>query len=138
MELLGKVNKIIIHHSQRQNDFPEFIRQRHIQRGFEDIGYHWLVDAEGNLYKGRDEKFIGAHVFGHNKDSFGVCLIGDLDKAHPTKKQISTLIEFLRDKAIQNKISTENILGHREFPNVTKTCPGKFVDMEEIRRLVEN
>lgn len=142
MEQLKKINRIIVHHSQQQNDSPIFIRQRHLQRGWEDIGYHWLIGnktpgiTDGKLYEGRSERFAGAHAFGHNKDSLGICLIGNLDEVSPTQKQIDTLIKFLKEKMQQHRISVENVFGHRELPNVTKTCPGKFVDMEEIRNLV--
>lgn len=144
MENLKKVKFIVIHHCQREIDSPEEIKKRHIHnRGWEDIGYHWLIGNKnplvenGKLYKGRDEKFIGAHVKMHNKNSIGVCLIGNLDKKPLTKKQIQTLIKFLKEKIKEYKISIKNIKGHREFSRVTKTCPGKFVNMDVIRNLIK-
>src|SRR3989338_11094347 len=103
---------------------------------WEDIGYHYLIDKKGKIHVGRSEKFIGAHVFGHNKNSIGICLIGNFDEESPTKKQTQTLIKFLKEKVRKFKIPIKNILGHREFPEITKTCPGKFVDMVEIRRML--
>ena len=44
MKRLETVQRIIIHHSERDLDFPEHIRYRHTQtRGWEDIGYHYLI-----------------------------------------------------------------------------------------------
>ena len=145
MKPLKKITYIIVHHTQRDFDFPEFIKFRHKNiREWEDIGYHYLIGdnknshvINGGLYIGRLEKFQGAHAKGYNKNSIGVCLIGDLDKKSPTPKQIKTLIKFLKQKMQEHKIPLKNILGHRELPGVTKTCPGKFVNMDEIRKMVK-
>ena len=139
MELLKKIKFIAVHHSQRKIDSLKRIKELHVKiNKWEDIGYHFLIDKNGKLYKGRSEKFIGAHVYGHNKDSIGICLIGNFDEEKPTKKQIQTLMKFLKQKTKKFKIPTNNILGHREFPNVIKTCPGKFIDMDEIRETLKD
>lgn len=134
MEELKKIKFIVIHHSQRKIDSTKSIKKRHLKRGWEDIGYHYVIGKRGKLYSGRSEKFIGAHVFGFNRNSIGICLIGDFDKEKPTKKQLETLTKFLKDKMKQNNIKIKDIKGHREFPNVTKSCPGKFVNLQEIRK----
>ena len=137
MEPLKKVNFIAVHHSQRKIDSIKRIRDLHIRiNKWEDIGYHYLIDKKGKIHVGRSEKFIGAHVFGHNKNSVGICLIGNFDEEKPTKRQIRILIKFLKNKIKKFKIPIKNILGHREFSGVTKTCPGKFVDMEKIREII--
>ena len=137
MEPLKKVNFIAVHHSQRKIDSIKRIRDLHIRiNKWEDIGYHYLIDKKGKIHVGRSEKFIGAHVFGHNKNSIGICLIGNFDEEKQTKKQIKTLINFLKERIKQYKIRKEDILGHREFSGVTKTCPGKFMDMEKIREII--
>ena len=137
MEPLKKVNFIAVHHSQRKIDSVKRIRDLHIKiNKWEDIGYHYLIDKKDKIHVGRSEKFIGAHVFGHNKNSVGICLIGNFDEEKPTKAQIRTLIKFLKNKIKKFKIPIKNILGHREFSGVTKTCPGKFVDMGKIREII--
>ena len=45
-------------------------------RGWNDIGYHFLIDRAGNIYQGRPETVIGAHVGGENTGNIGVCLLG--------------------------------------------------------------
>ncbi len=137
MQPLKKIKFIAVHHSQRKIDSVKRIKNLHIKiNKWEDIGYHYLIGKNGKIYKGRSEKFIGAHIYGHNKNSLGICLIGNFDEELPAKKQIQTLIKFLKQKIKKHKISVKNILGHREFPNVAKTCPGKFVNLDEIRRSV--
>ncbi len=140
MNLIRKIGYIIIHHTERNNDFPFFVKFRHkYLRGWEDIGYHYLIGnnhlftKDGNLYVGREEKFEGAHVIGYNKDSLGICLIGNFDKKAPTKKQFETLFSFLKEKLKKYNLSAENICGHNEFLGVEKSCPRNFVNMNYIR-----
>ncbi|PJE59943.1 MAG: hypothetical protein COU85_01060 [Candidatus Portnoybacteria bacterium CG10_big_fil_rev_8_21_14_0_10_44_7] len=47
-------------------------------QGFGDIGYHYLVDPNGNIYQGRAgaNGVIGAHVYGHNQETIGIALLG--------------------------------------------------------------
>lgn len=141
---LQKVEYLIIHHSERELDSPIFIKFRHIFiRGFDDVGYHYLIGngkfgtIDGKLYKGRNENLEGAHALGYNKNSIGICIIGNLDKNKPTERQIQTLINFLKEKTIQYQIPKENILGHRETGS-KKSCPGKNIDLKEIRKLIKN
>lgn len=141
---LETVNYIIIHHTERNNDFPLFIKIRHIfLRKWEDIGYHHLIGntrpftRDGKLYPGRKENFQGAHAFGYNCNSLSVCLIGNFDKKKPSKKQLQTLYSFLLNKITQYSIPIENILGHNELSNVTKSCPGKHLDMDKIRKEIK-
>ena len=51
------------------------IRRWHIEdRGWSDIGYHWVIDRDGTLVRGRPETVVGAHTQGHNTGSIGICL----------------------------------------------------------------
>ena len=143
LEKLGKVEYLVVHHTSRDIDSASFVRSRHKYiRGWGDTGYHHLIgngkllSRDGKLYSGRDENLMGAHVYGHNRNSLGVCLIGDLDKSLPTEKQMNTLVDYLEEKMDKYNIPVENIFGHREFPNVTKTCPGKYLDMDLVRDLL--
>ena len=144
MDQLKKVEYIIVHHTQRNEDSPSWVRFRHkYNREWEDIGYHFLIGnpgpytEDGKLYEGRSEELVGAHALGHNKNSIGICLIGDFDVFMPSEKQLKTLILFLREKIKQYGIPVENVKGHRELPNVKKTCPGKNVDMDYVRDAIK-
>lgn len=138
--MANSVRYIIVHHTERNNDFPAFIRFRHMYlRGWDDIGYHYLIGnkrpftRDGHLYAGCMENCVGAHARGYNDQSLGICLIGNFNKSNPSPKQLETLISFLKEKGEQYQISNCNILGHRELPNVTKSCPGKNLDMDMVR-----
>lgn len=135
MKKLKKIKFIVIHHSERKNNNSlKSIKESHLKKGFEDIGYHYLITKSGKILPGRSENFQGAHVYGFNKNSLGVCLTGNFDISKPSKKQIKSLITFLKIKIKKYKIKNKKILGHREFPKVTKNCPGKFVNLNEIRK----
>lgn len=137
---MRQIEYIIIHHTGRNNDFPAFVKFRHLYlRKWEDVGYHYLIGnrrpftKDGHLYAGRPENHAGAHAKGYNESSLGVCLIGNLDKSSPSPKQMGTLIKFLEGKKEEFKIPTKNILGHHELPNITKSCPGKNLDIDLVR-----
>ncbi|WGL32416.1 endolysin [Escherichia phage PGX1] len=54
------------------------IRQSHKERGFLDVGYHYIIKRDGTVEEGRDEMAVGSHVKGHNHNSIGVCLVGGI------------------------------------------------------------
>ena len=107
------------------------IRKWHIAQGWRDVGYHYIVDLNGKVEKGREETEEGAHCYGHNKESIGVCYIGGLNasgKATDTrtdeqKAALRTLLKELKEKYPQAKI-----IGHNHFAN--KACPCFNADEE--------
>ena len=56
------------------------IDKMHKQRGFKKIGYHYVIDLDGTIEKGRAENEIGAHCIGYNSKSIGICYIGGVAK----------------------------------------------------------
>lgn len=99
----------------------------HKQLGWNGFGYHWLIDRDGKIAKGRDEQTHGAHVRGHNDNSIGVVLVGgfgseadDLFEDHYTEEQRGALIALLRE--ISDRHDIEAICGHNEV--AAKACPG--------------
>ena len=87
-------NKITIHHSASRDVSANTIRRWHLKRGFSDIGYHFVIGKNGKLESGRPLTKTGEHVKGKNRRNVGVCLTGNFQKHHPTKKQFSTLRTF--------------------------------------------
>lgn len=122
-----KVTKIIVHCSATkasQRVTVADINKWHKQRGFDCIGYHFVVYQDGTVHLGRKSEVAGAHVTGHNANSIGVCYIGGLDetgKAADTRTpaQKRALVELLTELKTQYQAAT--IHGHREF--AAKACP---------------
>lgn len=87
--------------------------------GLRSIGYHWVIDCDGTVYSGRGLDEVGAHAAGHNTGSLGVCLVGT-DKFTPAQW---AALRGLVEKARHNWPNLQ-VLGHRDLPNVAKSCPG--------------
>lgn len=103
------------------------IRKWHKDKGWTDIGYHFVIRRDGRVEKGRPVGEIGAHVAGHNHYSVGICLVGgiDNDSFQPqdnfTRAQWSALKALIKD--LRLKYPNTKIVGHRDFPGVNKACP---------------
>ena len=117
----------------------EACRRDHVEnRHFKDIGYHYYITRDGQVYQTRHENLVGAHARGHNKHSIGVCYEGGLDaQGKPadtrTEKQKAALWHLL--KSLRQDYPTAVILGHRDLPNVHKDCPC-FDAQKEYRPLL--
>ena len=133
---MRKINKIILHCTAtpegRQHDVAD-IRRWHLKRGFNDIGYHYLIHIDGTIEEGRPLNKQGAHCSGENKGSIGLCYVGgmsnDMKKAKDTRTQAQkdSLIKLMHELIYKyNKDMT--IHGHNEFAN--KACPSFNVQKE--------
>ena len=77
------IDKIIIHCSatiEGKNYNAQDIAEWHIKKGMSKIGYHFVINLDGKIEKGRSVEYIGAHCLGQNENSIGICYIGGLDK----------------------------------------------------------
>lgn len=122
------INEIIVHCSatpEGRNVSVDEIRRWHLQRGFADIGYHYVVYLDGSIKEGRNVNTAGAHCTGHNTHSIGVCYIGGCAKDGKTAKDTRTgkqkesLVWLL--KSLKSLYPKASIHGHREYAN--KACP---------------
>ena len=101
---MRKITKIIVHCTatkEGQEVTANDVRKWHIARGFDTIGYHYLIDINGILWTGRPEEVVGAHCEGHNIDSIGICYVGGLDasgkpKDTRTADQKETMLSILK------------------------------------------
>ena len=124
---MRKITKIIVHCAdtpEGRDDKAADIRRWHLERGFSDIGYHYVVDLDGTIEPGRDVEIAGAHTTGHNADSIGICYIGGADtdmkpKDTRTEEQKTALRLLL--KYLVQKYPGAKIYGHRDFAK--KACP---------------
>ena len=125
---MRKVDKIIIHCSATKEgqDFnANDINNWHNAKGWDGIGYHYVIKLDGTTEQGRPVEISGAHTKGHNKGSIGVCYIGGLDangKAKDTRtpEQVNSLRVLIG--ALLSLIPAEaSVHGHNEFSS--KACP---------------
>ena len=114
---------IVIHHTaSTAKETVEQIHNFHINNnGWAGIGYHFCIRKDGTIYKGRDEKYAGAHCVDYNSISLGICLEGNFEIEKPTDNQLKSLSELLQH--LKQKYGNVQIVGHRDL-NAT-ACPGK-------------
>jgi len=141
MELGRPIRKIIVHNTDSNWGDVEAVDAWHKQRGWDGIGYHFLItnaypkyenlklrkpdlEADGMILEGRELHKIGAHTKGHNYDSVGIALVGtDVF----SKMQIYSLQQLLKLLMKQFNLTVYDIYGHYEF-NHGKSCPNINMD----------
>jgi N-acetyl-anhydromuramyl-L-alanine amidase AmpD len=117
------IRKIIIHCSDSDyvhHDNIETIRQWHLERGFSDIGYHFIITKDGKIHKGRDINTRGAHTKGHNKESIGICLTGSRIFSDLQRESLKTLLES--DLLPEHKLDKSHVFNHSDLDK-NKSCP---------------
>lgn len=127
-----RVGFIVVHCSATKpsQDFDvNDIRRMHLQRGFFDVGYHYVIKRDGTVQMGRPLDRQGAHAYKFNHISVGVCLIGgvtekdiNVPEQNFTDAQYASLLKTLA-MLKQYHFPHAEILGHRDLPNVHKACP---------------
>ena len=71
----------------------------------------------------------------NNGQCIHICLDGNFDEEKPEPAQVFALRDLLKKLTKQYGIAKESIVFHRDY--APKTCPGKNVDINFIRSLVE-
>jgi N-acetylmuramoyl-L-alanine amidase len=120
--------KIVIHHTASPNRVKDIRRTMQIgyrlhvvQRGYSDIGYHFMISPDGEILEGRRARtyapgevhsgedgakngVIGGHSFGKNAGTVGICLIGNFMEAKPTDAALSSLAHLVSWEAQRHQI----------------------------------
>lgn len=96
-------------------------------RGWSDIGYHYVIDRDGTVLPGRPLDRVGAHTQGRNTGTVGVCLIGghgsaatDVFEQNYTAAQDRALRALIAD--LKRKYGKLAVSGHNQW--AAKACPG--------------
>jgi hypothetical protein len=143
---LGDLRSAVIHHggpvgaprwtfkaaAQTCRDWQAFHQN---VRGWDDIGYHYLVDGLGRLYAGRPVWAIGAHVAMQNSHRVGINFMQDGRSHGLTVFQLRTLRKLMRSDHDRLKLpalrklanhagSDYGVFGHLEVPGQSTECPG--------------
>lgn len=80
MDTRSSTKRIILHHAAAKRCSAEDIHRWHLNNGWSGAGYHFLVRKDGTIYRLRPEDKVGAHAYGANYDSLGICFEGDIRK----------------------------------------------------------
>lgn len=145
---------------------PQVINAWHAARGFKrataavraysselpSIGYHYVIDIDGQVWAGRALDEVGAHALNYNMHSAGICMIGGAEReGRFTAGQWASLTKVVEALCAQFNIPVappthtrvgnsdlvkDGICGHRELSpdgngngivepfEWLKTCPG--------------
>ena len=143
------INEIILHYSYSNFGNAALIDEWHRSRGWSGIGYHYVIlnpypNAEsfrlhrpqfwldGVVEIGRPLDAVGAHSYGFNTNSIGICLIG---KELFTYQQFQSLATLISD--LKNDFPEFKIYGHYELQDTSrppKSCPN--LDMDCVRKIL--
>ncbi|MDZ4216812.1 MAG: N-acetylmuramoyl-L-alanine amidase [Candidatus Gracilibacteria bacterium] len=166
-EYSASVKKIVIHHTAEHvkdvnsderidsRDYPLTVRAIYVyhtkSRGWGDIGYHYLVDPDGNVYEGRAGglNVVAAHVLCQNTSTVGVSVMGNFVEQGVPQKTFEGLVQIVRyltdvyhinplGKSSFRGSIIPNIVTHAEMGEVTKgfigqgatACPGTHLKEE--------
>lgn len=124
MNEIGPIGKVTIHHSASSvmSTFED-VKSWHLDRGFDDIGYHFIIPFYGQVMKGRSLEFEGAHVLGKNRGNIGICVIGNNteEKNCWSPVQIKSLVNLIY--ALRMVYQNIELCSHRSLDENTE-CPG--------------
>ena len=139
---MRKIEKIILHCSDSSFGDADIIDSWHKERGWSGNGYNYILlngyrkkgvyikEDDGLVEVGRDLEKIPAHCKGQNRNSIGICLIGE--KLFSGNQLYKTLPYILTTLMNQYGLTKNDIYAHYEFS--TKTCPN--IDIEMIKELL--
>jgi hypothetical protein len=170
----GDTQAVFVHHTAGTNDYAcsesaSIVRGvflYHVKsNGWNDIGYHFLVDKCGTVFEGRaggiDKPVLGAHAYGFNTDTSSVSVLGDYSATtanaavresvakvaawklglygiDPTGTVVLTAGADNGKYKLGEKVTMHRISGHRDgYPT---ECPGQHLydDLPQIRTLAGN
>ena len=140
---MRKISEIVIHISDSSWGDVEAIREWHLARGWNDIGYHnvilngkrdsnstYLEYEDGLIEQGRAYDIMGAGVLSHNSNTIHMCLIGKDGVFTPN--QLNSMYNKILLLMKGFNINVDGVKGHYEYDTANgKTCPD--MDMEVVR-----
>ncbi|MFC7218361.1 peptidoglycan recognition protein [Streptomyces polyrhachis] len=104
----ARVGAVFVHHTDSPNgydcaDAPRIIRSLYAgqtgNRGWDDVGYNFLVDRCGTIYEGRaggtDRPVVGAHALGFNRGTTGIAALGTFTAGNPVPAAMERSIAAL-------------------------------------------
>ena len=124
---------IIVHCSASAFGCAKVIRQWHLEKGWKDIGYHfvimngrpwssheYLMSLDGRTEVGRfldgdnfiEDNEVGAHTLGYNQNSIGICLVGPTPITKGNYAMAPAFYDRLVDKTVNAKGFTEWQIGN--------------------------
>jgi N-acetylmuramoyl-L-alanine amidase len=110
----------------------EVIRVSHRNKGWGDIGYHYVIDRGGRVWEGRDLKWQGAHVKDHNEGNIGICCLGNFDEQSPSDAQLDAVERMVSCLMERHRVPVNRVRSHQEWQGARTACPGRSLQREFV------
>lgn len=129
METKRAIKYIVIHCTATQpNASVESIKRywKDVRKWGDTPGYHYLIQADGEIITLLDESKNSNGVYAHNSESINISYVGGVDqegKPKDTRTVRQQVAMFGKIVELIHKYPQAKVLGHRDFPNVHKACP---------------
>ena len=127
--------RIVVHHSAIKYGNAKKYDRAHRERGMKNgLAYHFVIgngidSGNGEIEIGPrwTKQLQGGHVKNHavNLNSIGICLVGNFEKTHPSKRQLDSftqLVDWLQKDVLKKKTL---FAGHKDLKGEQTVCPGK-------------
>lgn len=117
----------------------EGIRAYHKAKGWQDIGYHFVVErVESSVWTvaGRPLNVQGAHCRGYNRTFLGVALAGDFRKKEPPADQLECAARFVAGLADALALPEQKLYRHCDLSDTD--CPGAKFPWVRFRQMVKS
>ena len=128
MSTRKSTERIILHHADAENCSAEDIHSWHLNNGWSGAGYHFLVRKDGKIYRLRPENKVGAHAYGANYDSLGICFEGNYMEEDMPAEQVKAGKELVA--YLKNKYNISIVQKHKDV--CSTNCPGNKFPFNEI------
>jgi len=104
---------IVLHHSEVVTRHTiEDIHKWHLNKKWAGVAYHYYINKDGEIFEGRPKDAVGAHAYGFNQKSVGICFG---QKQMDAAVMLSALLSLTYNNA--------KVIRHSELVK-DKDCPG--------------
>jgi len=140
---------IVLHHTAASSGNVESIHNAHLKnkdkngQPWQGIGYHFVIGNGRGMNDGEIQptfrwrrQLAGAHagVNEYNQHGIGIVLVGNLEQAPPTERQLEAVIRLVSELSRRYEIATTDIIGHGDVK--ATECPGRHFPLAEVRTRV--
>ena len=134
---------IVLHHTAEDRGSVAGINNAHLQRGWEGIGYHFVIGNGNGMPDGQvvptfrwRRQMHGAHAGPkprqkpYNEYGIGISLVGDFERHSPTRRQRLAARELVQWLRRRYGIDRARVIGHRDIRRTA--CPGRYFPFDFV------
>ncbi len=132
---------LVIHHTASSAGSVESIHEAHLGRGWQGIGYHFLIGNGNGMGDGEieptfrwREQLHGAHAGKdeYNQHGIGICLVGNFQDSHPSAAQLTAVKQLVATLKAEYGLASSQVIAHKDVK--ATACPGKNFPLADISR----